>query len=129
VLGRDHGTHETLERVRREAEGGEPAEEEVVGLGALVARVADGLLEGVDRRGELLRREFRERGHALLLTQRGAAQHERAHEQARVELLRLGDCGVHVRLRRLGEPAALDLEVVEAAELERVAVSGQDVTE
>ena len=74
-----------LELVHRDGDRREQPEEEVVRLGAVVARVADRLLEGVEGRRQLDLRELAERGHRVRLGWRRLAQHERPHEEALVE--------------------------------------------
>ena len=106
-----HGGEALLELGDRARERREQVEVDMVRLGAPVARVADGELEHVESRIHLNGHEFLDDGRAGRALG-GRPKHHRAHEETRVELLRLRRRVVHVREPRVGEPAALHLEAI-----------------
>mmetsp|Transcript_2127 Transcript_2127/g.4322 ORF Transcript_2127/g.4322 Transcript_2127/m.4322 type:complete len:219 (-) Transcript_2127:2686-3342(-) len=100
----------------------------MVGLGVVVARVADRVLKRVEGCCKLILERF-QHGRSGGSRLRWLAVDRLAHKEAGVELL--GGCGGHVDVghHRVGEPAALDVEVGEAVELEPLGLGGQDVAE
>mmetsp|Transcript_5307 Transcript_5307/g.17675 ORF Transcript_5307/g.17675 Transcript_5307/m.17675 type:complete len:1245 (-) Transcript_5307:1871-5605(-) len=113
--------------VQAEAERRGGAEEEVVRLRDLVARVADGLLERGQSDGHLRRAEGGQALDGVVVLQRGRPLVKRPDEEPGVERLLLGRGEVDVRVRRVGEPTALHVEVGQPSQLEHRRLGRQDV--